>query len=167
LGWLEESSFRWSALSLIQHAAIAAILDLVSVDYLTNACVDWSDFLVAIGSHQSLPCSNSPYDKPYLPYTHRQLPTRGLGTPCVALVFQWNLCLTQTFCNHTLDLGMKTQSKRPTDMAFFYRCDRKKYGVFVVPPTASGGIVNPPGLCMSGASSFMLVHYSGTCIRAW
>jgi hypothetical protein len=28
-------------------ATTAAILDLVSVDYLTNACVDWSDFLVA------------------------------------------------------------------------------------------------------------------------
>jgi hypothetical protein len=28
-------------------AAMAAILDLVSVDYLTNASVDWSDFLVA------------------------------------------------------------------------------------------------------------------------
>jgi hypothetical protein len=28
-------------------AATAAILDLVSVDYLTNACIDWSDFLVA------------------------------------------------------------------------------------------------------------------------
>jgi hypothetical protein len=28
-------------------AAMAAILDLVSIDYLTNACVDWSDFLVA------------------------------------------------------------------------------------------------------------------------
>jgi hypothetical protein len=27
-------------------AATAAILDLVSVDYLTNACVNWSDFLV-------------------------------------------------------------------------------------------------------------------------
>jgi hypothetical protein len=28
-------------------AATAAILDFVSVDFLTNACVDWSDFLVA------------------------------------------------------------------------------------------------------------------------
>jgi hypothetical protein len=28
-------------------AAMAAILDLVSVDYLTNARVDWSDFFVA------------------------------------------------------------------------------------------------------------------------
>jgi hypothetical protein len=28
-------------------AATAAILDLVSVDILTNAWVDWSDFLVA------------------------------------------------------------------------------------------------------------------------
>jgi hypothetical protein len=25
-------------------AAMAAILDLVSVDYLTNACIDWSNF---------------------------------------------------------------------------------------------------------------------------
>jgi hypothetical protein len=28
-------------------AATAAILDLVSIDFLTNAWVDWSDFLVA------------------------------------------------------------------------------------------------------------------------
>jgi hypothetical protein len=28
-------------------AAMAAILDLVSVDYLTNACVDWFNFFVA------------------------------------------------------------------------------------------------------------------------
>jgi hypothetical protein len=28
-------------------AAMAAILDFVSVDYLANACVDWSDFFVA------------------------------------------------------------------------------------------------------------------------
>jgi hypothetical protein len=28
-------------------AAMAAILDLVSVDFLTNAWVDWSNFLVA------------------------------------------------------------------------------------------------------------------------
>jgi hypothetical protein len=28
-------------------AAMAPILDLVSVDYLTDACVDWSDFFVA------------------------------------------------------------------------------------------------------------------------
>jgi hypothetical protein len=27
--------------------AMAAILDLVSIDFLTNAWVDWSDFLVA------------------------------------------------------------------------------------------------------------------------
>jgi hypothetical protein len=41
-------------------AATAAILDLVSVDYLTNACVDWSDFLWLIGNHQSSPYSTSP-----------------------------------------------------------------------------------------------------------
>jgi hypothetical protein len=57
-------------------AATAAILDLVSIDYLTNACVDWSDFFCAslgvINLHRVplLP-------KPYLPYTHRQLPTPG------------------------------------------------------------------------------------------
>jgi hypothetical protein len=28
-------------------AAMATILDLVSVDFLTNAWIDWSDFLVA------------------------------------------------------------------------------------------------------------------------
>jgi hypothetical protein len=28
-------------------AAMAAILDLVPVNYVTNACVDWSDFFVA------------------------------------------------------------------------------------------------------------------------
>jgi hypothetical protein len=32
-------------------AAMAAILALVSVDYLTNACVDWSDFFVAHWGH--------------------------------------------------------------------------------------------------------------------
>jgi hypothetical protein len=29
-------------------AATAAILDLVSVDYLTNACVDWSQFFCGL-----------------------------------------------------------------------------------------------------------------------
>jgi hypothetical protein len=57
-------------------AATAAILDLVSIDYLTNACVDWSDFLGAslgvINLHHIPLLPN-----PYLPYTHRQLPTRG------------------------------------------------------------------------------------------
>jgi hypothetical protein len=36
-------------------AAIPAILDLVSIDVLTNARVDWSDFLVAHWGHQSSP----------------------------------------------------------------------------------------------------------------
>jgi hypothetical protein len=43
--WLEEGSFRWSAPPLIQDGRyMAAILDLVSIDILTNAWVDWSDF---------------------------------------------------------------------------------------------------------------------------
>jgi hypothetical protein len=41
-------------------AAMPAILDLVSVDFLTNAWVDWYDFLVAHWGHQSSPCSTSP-----------------------------------------------------------------------------------------------------------
>jgi hypothetical protein len=64
-------------------ATTAAISDLVSVDYLTNACVDWSNFfrgplgVITLHHVPLLP-------KPYLPYTHRQLPTRG-HMPCLAL----------------------------------------------------------------------------------
>jgi hypothetical protein len=39
-------------------AAMAAILDLVSVDYLMNVCVDF--FWWLIGGHQSSPISTSP-----------------------------------------------------------------------------------------------------------
>jgi hypothetical protein len=45
--WLEKGSFRWPGASLIQDGRQAAILDFVSVDYLTNAWVDCSDFFVA------------------------------------------------------------------------------------------------------------------------
>jgi hypothetical protein len=66
-------------------AATAAILDLVSVDYLTNACVNWSDFSVAWESsiftifHFCLnlifhiPTDNFPLGGAY-------------ATPCIALV---------------------------------------------------------------------------------
>jgi hypothetical protein len=57
-------------------AATAAILDLVSINYLTNTCVDWSDFfwwLIGVINLHHIPLLT----KPYLPYTHRQLPTQG------------------------------------------------------------------------------------------
>jgi hypothetical protein len=41
-------------------AAMAAILDFVSVDYLTNAWIKWSNFFVADWGHQSSPYSTSP-----------------------------------------------------------------------------------------------------------
>jgi hypothetical protein len=41
-------------------AAMPAIFDLVFIDLLTIAWVDWSDFLVAHWGHQSSPCSTSP-----------------------------------------------------------------------------------------------------------
>jgi hypothetical protein len=70
-------------------AATAAILDLVSVDYLMNACVDWSDFLLA-QSCQSLGVINLHHvpflHKPYLPY-YTIHPQTTCATPCVALVF--------------------------------------------------------------------------------
>jgi hypothetical protein len=44
-GWLEEGSFRWPAPPLIQDGCHFGFL--VYVDFLTNAWVDWSDFLVA------------------------------------------------------------------------------------------------------------------------
>jgi hypothetical protein len=83
LGWLEEGSF-WRPAPLLM-AATATILDLVSVDYLTNACVDWvvqffCGLLGVINLHH-IPL----LPKPYLPYTHRQLPTPGHAMPCVAL----------------------------------------------------------------------------------
>jgi hypothetical protein len=70
-------------------AATAAILDLVSVYYLTNACVDWSNFLwlIEVINTHHIPL----LPKPYLPYTHRQLPTLGmchaLHSPCLYHVF--------------------------------------------------------------------------------
>jgi hypothetical protein len=42
-------------------AAMAAILDLVSVGYLTSACDDWSNLFVAHWGHQSSPYSTFPY----------------------------------------------------------------------------------------------------------
>jgi hypothetical protein len=67
-------------------ATMAAILELVSVNYLTNACVDWSDFLVAhwgvINLHH-IPL----LPKPYLPYTQTTSHSSAYATPCVALVF--------------------------------------------------------------------------------
>jgi hypothetical protein len=89
-------------------AATVAILDLVSIDFLTNAWVDWSDFLVAHwgrleeGSFRwpliqdyltnacrlvrffgaSLGVINLHHvpllPKPYRPCTHRQRPNRGI-----------------------------------------------------------------------------------------
>jgi hypothetical protein len=61
-------------------------LVLVSVDYLTNACVNWSDFFVAC---QSSAYSTSPQTLSSIYRTHGQLPTWGgaYATPCVALVF--------------------------------------------------------------------------------
>jgi hypothetical protein len=51
-------------------ATTAAILDLVSVDYLTNACVDWSDFLVAHWGSSILESSPVPLlPKPIHPRT--------------------------------------------------------------------------------------------------
>jgi hypothetical protein len=65
-------------------AATAAILDLVSVDYLTNACADWSNFFIGgvINLHH-IPL----LPKPYLP-THRQTSHSGgichaLRSPCL------------------------------------------------------------------------------------
>jgi hypothetical protein len=55
--------------------AATAILDLVSVDYLTNACRLVRFFGASLGvinlHHVPL------LPKPYLPYTHRQRPNRG------------------------------------------------------------------------------------------
>jgi hypothetical protein len=57
-------------------AATTTILDLVSVDYLTNCCVDWSDFFG--GSLGVINLHHIPLlPKPFLPYTHRQRPDRG------------------------------------------------------------------------------------------
>jgi hypothetical protein len=62
-------------------AAMAAILDLVSVDYLTNACASSGPiFWWLIGGHHLHHVPLLP--KPYLPYTHRQLPTLG-HMPCL------------------------------------------------------------------------------------
>jgi hypothetical protein len=45
---------------LIQHGRYGSHLDLLSVDYLTNACVYWSNLLQLIGGPQSSPYSTSP-----------------------------------------------------------------------------------------------------------
>jgi hypothetical protein len=68
---------------------IAAILDLVSVDFLTYAWVDWCDFFcgfvlaaTAVRFHLMMSAAATPIinfyhipllPKPYLPYTHRQI----------------------------------------------------------------------------------------------
>jgi hypothetical protein len=70
-------------------ATTVAILDLDSVDYLMNACVNWSRFFC--GSLGVLNLHHIPLlPKPYLPYTHIQLPPLGGGgayaTSCVTLV---------------------------------------------------------------------------------
>jgi hypothetical protein len=87
-------------------AATVAILDLVSVDYLTNACVDWSDIFVAhwgvINLHH-IPL----LPKPYLPYTDRQLPTQDRGichalrspcfNKCLQPLYSQNRVITEEF----------------------------------------------------------------------
>jgi hypothetical protein len=88
-GWLEEGSFRWLVLPLFNMATTAAILDLVSVDFLTNAYVNWSDFLVThwrvINLHHIplLPTLSSIYQQTT---SH----SGAYATPCVALVSKWN-----------------------------------------------------------------------------
>jgi hypothetical protein len=65
---------------------MAAIMDLVSIDFLTNAWVDWSNFLVAHwGSSLSSPCSTSSQT---LSSMHPQTTSHSgaYATPCVALV---------------------------------------------------------------------------------
>jgi hypothetical protein len=50
--WLEEGSFRWSAPPLIQDGGF----DLVSVNFLTNSWVNWSDFwLFNVGDWRKVP----------------------------------------------------------------------------------------------------------------
>jgi hypothetical protein len=117
---LEESSFRWSAAPLIQDghycrhlgfgfrrfsdqrlvqffggssnmAATAAILDLVSVGYLTNAC-RLVRFLGASFGVINLHCVPL-LPKLYRPYTHRQRPNRG-HMPRLALPWS-DLCFDE------------------------------------------------------------------------
>jgi hypothetical protein len=77
-------------LSMISSAAMAAILDLVSVHYLTNACwlVRFVGASLGIINLHHIPL----LAKPYLPYTHRQRPNRGhmprLALPLLNVLWQ-------------------------------------------------------------------------------
>jgi hypothetical protein len=68
-------------------AATATILDLVSIDYLTNTCVDWSNFFVAHWPRSSIFTIFHFSLNPIFHISTDNFPTRGHGTPCVALVF--------------------------------------------------------------------------------
>jgi hypothetical protein len=116
-------------------AATATILDLVSIDFLSNAWVDWSDFFGVTGgrflsmtsaaAHPTWPLWQPSWiwderlrrlvqffcgslgvinlhhiqllPKPHIPYTHRQLPTRGgichalRSLPHVSALFRRNV----------------------------------------------------------------------------
>jgi hypothetical protein len=68
--------------------AMAAILDLVSVDYLTNACVDWSEFLLAHWGISIFTMFHFSLDLSIHPPPTDNFPLGGAyATPCVALVF--------------------------------------------------------------------------------